>query len=188
MKKTFIVTGMSCAACSAKVEKSVAKIKGVHNVVVNLLTNSMVVEFNDKTVINEIINTVKHVGYGINLDNVQKQQSKPEQILHSEKLMLIRLIVSFVFWLPLMVVSMGHMFFKDNAPFLYRSENAGIFVVTQILLLLPIIFANQKYFMLRPFRRALPRLRPRFRRLLPEFRLPEVLALPPPLPSLWWTA
>lgn len=146
MKKTFIVTGMSCAACSAKVEKSVAKIKGVHNVVVNLLTNSMVVEFNDKTVINEIINTVKHVGYGINLDNVQKQQSKPEQILHSEKLMLIRLIVSFVFWLPLMVVSMGHMFFKDNAPFLYRSENAGIFVVTQILLLLPIIFANQKYF------------------------------------------
>ena len=144
MKKTFVVTGMSCAACSSRVEKSVSEVQGVDKVNVNLLTNTMTVIFKDKDESEEVIRAVKQAGYGVNTDGETKIKSTNAP--NYEKPMIIRLIVSAVFWIPLMIVSMGHMFFKENVPIFYKTENAGIFVVTQIILLLPIIFANQKYF------------------------------------------
>lgn len=144
MKGKFSVSGMSCAACSAKVEKCVKETAGVYNVSVNLLTGSMVVEYKDKAVEEEILRSVKNAGYG-----AEKAGEKRETIVSEngdKKKTAIRLIVSLIFFVPLISISMGHMFFKNNPPPLYEVKNAGVFAFLQLILLLPILFANQKYF------------------------------------------
>lgn len=165
MKEKFDVTGMSCSACSAHVEKSVSKVEGVNQVTVNLLTNSMQVEFDDsKTDAGEIVKAVEEAGYGA---SVKKEQGSSQGKAGSEAQedavsiqqkniagMKRRLIVSVIFLVPLMYVSMGHMFYgwlgTDLPPFtgnyLHGNENAVTYAFTQLLLLLPILFVNQKYF------------------------------------------
>ena len=65
LKEKFDVTGMTCSACSSRVEKCVSKLEGVENVSVNLLTNSMQVDFNDRVIQTQgIIEAVEHAGYG----------------------------------------------------------------------------------------------------------------------------
>lgn len=168
MKERFDVTGMTCSACSSHVEKSVSKLTGVENVSVNLLTNSMQVEFDENQLDTAgIIKAVEDAGYGAAVKNEHAKagtkkagQSGSQEnnglsaVEQNVKNMKKRLIVSLIFWIPLMYVSMGHMIYQWlNIPmppftmnFLHGNENAITYAFTQFLLLLPILIANQKYF------------------------------------------
>lgn len=159
MKEKFDVTGMSCSACSSHVEKSVANVCGVKNVSVNLLTNSMQVEFaEEQTSTEDIIKAVVDAGYGASVKNSEAKTSNTENINDTlnkdKKNMKIRLIVSIVCLIPLMYVSMGHMIYDMlNIPmpsfdrnFIHGDENAIAHAFTQFLLLLPILVVNKKYF------------------------------------------
>lgn len=168
MKERFDVTGMTCSACSSHVEKSVGKLTGVENVSVNLLTNSMQVEFDENKLDTAgIIKAVEDAGYGAAVkDEHAKSGAKTSgqsgsqennglsAVEQNVKNMKRRLIVSLIFWIPLMYVSMGHMIYQWlNIPmppftmnFLHGNENAITYAFTQFLLLLPILIANQKYF------------------------------------------
>ena len=168
MKERFDVTGMTCSACSSHVEKSVSKITGVENVSVNLLTNSMQVEFDENKLDTAgIIKAVEDAGYGAAVKDEHAKlwaktsgQSGSQEnnglsaVEQNVKNMKKRLIVSLIFWIPLMYVSMGHMIYQWlNIPmppftmnFLHGNENAITYAFTQFLLLLPILIANQKYF------------------------------------------
>lgn len=168
MKERFDVTGMTCSACSSHVEKSVGKLTGVEHVSVNLLTNSMQVEFDENKLDTAgIIKAVEDAGYGAAVkDEHAKSGAKTSGQSDSQennglsaveqnvKNMKKRLIVSLIFWIPLMYVSMGHMIYQWlNIPmppftmnFLHGNENAITYAFTQFLLLLPILIANHKYF------------------------------------------
>ena len=168
MKERFDVTGMTCSACSSHVEKSVGKLTGVENVSVNLLTNSMQVEFDEnKLDTADIIKAVEDAGYGAAVkdghaksgtkmsgQSDSQENSGLSAVEQNVKNMKKRLIVSLIFWIPLMYVSMGHMIYQWlNIPmppftmnFLHGNENAITYAFTQFLLLLPILIANQKYF------------------------------------------
>ena len=154
MKEKFDVTGMTCSACSSRVEKCVSKLEGIENVSVNLLTNSMQVEYND-TVLSEsqIIDAVVKAGYGASpkQEHVQTVAAGKAKVMENpmEKQiqnMKFRLIVSFVFLVPLMYVSMGHMVGLPLPGLLTGIENAVSFAFTQLLLCLPIIYVNRKYY------------------------------------------
>ena len=149
-KMTFDVTGMACSACAAGIEKSVAKMDGVKEVTVNLLTNSMSVAFDpERTNAGKIVKTVEDIGYGAvpRTDIAKKQTVQPEGAAQSEALAIRnRLIVSLSFAVPLFYVSMGEMLGWPLPVFLTGMENAMIFAFTLFLLTLPILFSGQKYF------------------------------------------
>lgn len=165
MKETFDIIGMSCAACSARVEKSVSGVEGVHQAAVNLLTNRMQVEFDDtKTSPAEIIKAVEAAGYGASLKDSKNpgngkgspQNTEDALSLQQKNIanMKKRLIISVIFLVPLMYVSMGHMIYgwlgvelpPVTRNFFHGEQNAVTYAFTQFLLLLPILFVNQKYF------------------------------------------
>ena len=152
MKQKFQVTGMTCSACSATVERNVKKLEGVKEVTVNLLSNSMVVSYDEDKLNNQtIIDTVVKAGYQAALEqkNNQKKTSATPAVSPVEqdiKNMKFRLILSFVFLIPLMYISMGHMFGAPLPNFLTGNENALSFALTQFLLTLPVVYVNRKYF------------------------------------------
>ena len=163
LKENFDVTGMTCSACSARVEKCVAKLPGTDKVTVNLLTNSMQVEY-DETALSErqIIDAVVKAGYGASPKEVHGagnaagttasagavRASDSANHIMEEQLaeMKFRLLVSFGFLIPLMYVSMGHMIGLPLPYFLSGVENAVSFALTQFLLCTPVIFVNRKYY------------------------------------------
>ena len=168
LKENFDVTGMTCSACSARVEKCVAKLPGADKVTVNLLTNSMQVEY-DETALSErqIIDAVVKAGYGASpkearsagkgmagseaaaaAGNANAQAAGGVNHIMEEQLkeMKFRLWVSFGFLIPLMYVSMGHMIGLPLPYFLSGVENAVSFAFTQLLLCVPVIFVNRKYY------------------------------------------
>ena len=111
-KNKFNIQGMTCSSCQAHVQKAVENLNGIKNVNVNLLSNSMIVEYDEKTLNDKkIIEAVKNEGYGATLAiNSQKDkiQNDNENTLNSMKK---RLIISICFWIPLMYVAMYHMFY-----------------------------------------------------------------------------
>lgn len=156
-KNKFNIQGMTCSSCQAHVQKAVENLNGIKNVNVNLLSNSMVVEYDEKTLNDKkIIEAVKNEGYGATLAiNSQKDkiQNDNENTLNSMKK---RLIISICFWIPLMYVAMYHMFYdlfgipvpKLINDLFHGPENAITFGFTQILLLIPIIYVNRNYFII----------------------------------------
>ena len=151
MKQQFSVTGMTCSACSAHVEKAVRKVDGVSELTVSLLTNSMTVTFDEaRTTPQKIIDAVTSAGYGASLPTAQstKKENAPKEDILAKELgaMKRRLILSFAFMLPLFYISMGHMLGAPLPSFLTGMENALAFALTQFLLTLPILYVNDKYF------------------------------------------
>lgn len=159
-KERFNVTGMTCSACSSRVEKAVSKLDGIGEISVNLLTNSMKAEFDESVLkAEDIIAAVEKAGYGatvfsnepsadpVTADTAAERKNIAAEEIRQTK---IRLIVSFLFLIPLMYISMGHMIgVPVAAPLenvLYGVENAGVYVFTQFLLLLPILYMNRKFF------------------------------------------
>ncbi len=151
MNQKFSVTGMSCSACSAAVERSVGKLEGIQSVNVNLLSNSMSVDF-DEAVLHKdkIIEAVIAAGYGaseyVKDGTVMKITEKVSPVEKEQKEMKTRIIVSFAFLLPLLYLSMGHMFGLPLPMFIMGAENGITFAFTQLLLTLPIMYVNRKYY------------------------------------------
>lgn len=149
MKEKFKVTGMTCSACSANVEKAINKLDGVKSTNVNLLSNSMIVEY-DENVINAslIIDTVIKTGYGASLFNDNKTVINTNKVESEIDNMKMRLIVSFIFLIPLMYISMGHMLGLPLPNFFHSNHNPIGFSFTQLLLSIPIAYVNRKFFII----------------------------------------
>lgn len=151
MKKKYDVYGMTCGACSAHVEKSVSKVEGVKSVSVNLLQNSMQVDYDENiTSSEEIIKAVESGGYGASEKGVsdKKDSSESSKNVAAEEMksMKIRVIVSFIFMIPLFYISMGHMFGAPIPSVLSGEENVMVFALTQLFLTLPVMYVNRKYY------------------------------------------
>lgn len=142
----YTVTGMSCASCSARVEKAVMSVEGVTACSVNLLTNSMGVEGNATA--ESIITAVEKAGYGAKpkFENKQSKLQADDEILKDTETPKLRkrLIFSLVFLIPLMYISMGHMWGWHLPEFF--DENHIAIGLTQLLLCVVVMIINQKFF------------------------------------------
>ncbi len=151
MIKKFNVTGMTCSACSTAVERTVGKLAGVSSVNVNLLTNSMSVDF-DEALLDQkkIIEAVVTAGYNafdyVGDSSKKRNIEKASPVEQEQREMKTRIIVSFVFLLPLLYLSMGHMFDFPLPMAVMGAENGLTFAFTQLLLTLPILYFNRKYY------------------------------------------
>lgn len=144
--KEFNVTGMTCAACSSRVEKAVSGVDGVEMCAVNLLTNSMVVDGSADN--SEIIKAVTDAGYGAEEKSADNSKRKSDKdVLKDEQtpLMIKRLVASVVLLLPLMYVSMGHMMWGWRVPSFLNNNHMGI-ALFQLLFTVAIMIINQKFF------------------------------------------
>lgn len=143
--KQFNVTGMSCAACSARVEKAVKSVDGVSDCSVNLLTESMSVDGNASS--EEIISAVVNAGYGATEKNAKskKNSPKPEKKENETKKMLKRFLSSLFFLLILMYISMGHAMWGWPLPSFLHGNPIGIGLI-EMLLAIIIMIINKKFF------------------------------------------
>lgn len=143
--KKYNITGMSCAACSARVEKAVSKLDGVDSCSVSLLTNSMSVEGNasDESIISAVVNA----GYGASAYGVENKTKDTEDLLTDKTTpaLLKRLIASVGFLVVLMYISMGHTMWGLPLPG-FLAENYIAIGLTQLLLCIIIMVINQKFF------------------------------------------
>lgn len=146
--KQYNVTGMHCAACSARVEKAVSKVEGVTSCSVSLLTNSLGVEgdVSDK----EIIKAIKKAGYGASVKKKDKSEKTVEEIDDSLEdkdtpVLKKRLIWSLFFLIILMYFSMGHMMWNWPLPSFYDNNHVAM-GLTQMLLTIIIMVINQQFF------------------------------------------
>ena len=165
MKQTFDVTGMTCAACSARVEKAARGVDGVSDVAVNLLKNSMEVDSDGAPeTLAAVAAAVEKAGYGAfprpakgagpagaggsAAGNAARTGAPtPMGAAAAEaKQVRVRLVVSFAFTIPLFYISMGHMFGWPLPGFLLGERNIMAFGLTQLLLLAPVVFVNFKFF------------------------------------------
>lgn len=152
MNQKYNVIGMTCSACSAAVEKSVRKVPGVSSVAVNLLSNSMTVEYDGGvTDHNKIITSVIDAGYNASVftRDGSKTAGEERMVNHAAeelKEMRSRIIVSFLFLVPELYIAMGHMFEFPLPDILHGTKNAVTFAFLQFLLILPILYVNRKYF------------------------------------------
>ena len=162
--RSFDVTGMTCAACSARVEKTTNAVKGVQRASVNLLKNSMEVEFDDDVdpsqVTTAIEAAVEKAGYGAfprasgqdassdgtALGATGAQNAAVNAAQKERVQMKRRLAASLVFMVPLFYISMGHMLGWPLPSMLIGTENAMVYALTLFLLLIPVLFVNFKFF------------------------------------------
>ena len=149
-KKLFDITGMTCSACSTRVERGISRLEGIKEVSVNLLTNSMSVTF-DESVLDagKIIGKVEDIGYGaaIHIQAAKKEETKPADTSTPEmRKMKKRLLVSLIFTVPLFYIAMGEMAGWPLPGFLTGMENAMIYAFTQFLLVIPVLIAGSHYF------------------------------------------
>ena len=154
MQEKYNVTGMTCAACSARVEKSVSALPGMQQCSVNLLKNSMVVRYDDRQLTGaQIIQAVEKAGYGASLQQAGGKQTAGQartgaaDAARQEYLKMRRRVIwSFVFTVPLFYISMGHMMGWPLPGFFLGSENAMIYALTLFLLVLPVALINGRYY------------------------------------------
>ncbi len=146
MKEKYAIKGMTCAACQLTIEKDMKKLEGVKEVQVSLLTNSMIVDYDDQFVNpNKILKTVKRSGYSASLDSFEEKKLDSDE--HNEyRMMKIRLIWSIVFFIPLMYLSMGPMIGLPLPSIFVGDSNALIYALSQFLFVIPIIFLNFAFF------------------------------------------
>ena len=154
-QERYDVTGMTCAACQAHVQKAVNALPGVRQVSVNLLTNSMTVEYDESDLnSHQIVQAVEQAGYGATL-GVQGAGGKAtrgpaetpaDRARRQYRAMRRRVVWSFVFAVPLFYLAMGHMMGWPLPEIMLGDSNAMIYAFTQFLLLLPILAVNAQYF------------------------------------------
>lgn len=142
----YNVTGMSCAACSARVEKAVSSVDGVSSCSVNLLTNSMGVEGTATS--KEIIEAVEKAGYGASLKtkNKKTKSNSDDELKDTQTPKLVkRLVASLVFLAPLMYISMGHMMWDWKLPSFMENNHIAM-GLAQMLFAIIIMVINQNFF------------------------------------------
>ena len=145
MKQKFSVTGMTCAACSAHVEKAVKGLAGVQEVQVNLLGNSMSVTYNEPLTAQQICEAVAKAGYGATVMG-ETAAPTPAPVSDAQKSLKVRFVSSLVFLLPLFYLSMGHMMGWPIPHFFHGTQNAMVYALTLFLLTLPPMIINRAYF------------------------------------------
>ena len=163
-KEIFNVTGMTCSACAARVERAVKKIEGTADVSVNLLTNTMTLAYDEATANPAaIIAAVEDAGYGASVKGAASAQAAPQAGGSSEagadtaekeiRAMRSRLTVSILFLLPTMYIAMSHMLADWGIPYpagfadvFWGAENALTFALAQFVLILPIMYVNRAYY------------------------------------------
>ena len=146
MKLKFNVSGMTCAACSARVEKVTGHVKGVKKAEVNLLAGTMVAEAENEAVISEIISAIEKAGYGASIAGEKKnkkEEPKQDEALHEMK---TRIIGSAVFLVILMYFTMGHMVGLPAPHWYHGTENALVAALLQFFLTLPAVYLNRVYY------------------------------------------
>ena len=150
MKQKFDVQGMTCAACSAHVKKAVCKVAGVDGVNVNLLGNSMVVDYDEgATDAGQIIHAVEEAGYGASLPAAKGAAAQPRPASGMEEEaagMKRRFLTSLIFLVPLFYIAMGHMMGWPLPAFFHDPGNVFVVALIQFLLTLPIMYINDKYY------------------------------------------
>ena len=148
MKEKYNITGMTCSACSAHVTKAVSKLNGVKNVNVNLLSNNMVVEYDDTISSSDIISAVTEAGYGAEIENNKGMIKQAQKLPYDTELdnMKKRLIVSFIFFIPVMYMSMGSMAGLPQFSFFKHYEGSFNYAFTLFLLTIPVLIVNRKFF------------------------------------------
>lgn len=141
----YNVTGMSCAACVARVEKAAKKVQGVTSCSVSLLTNSMIVEGSAKS--SDVIKAIEDAGYGASLKDNSNKENKGAEILRDKETPKLkkRLVASLIFLLPLLYFSMGHMMFGFPLPDFFADNHIAMGLV-QMLLTIIVMVINQKFF------------------------------------------
>ena len=144
MKLKFHITGMTCAACSARVEKVTKAVEGVENCEVNLLGGTMTVETGNEGVKDAVIRAVSDAGYGASLAGEKKQEAAPADNALQE--MKERIIGSAVFLVILMYFTMGHMVGLPMPRFVHGRENAVVAALLQFFLTLPAVYLNRVYY------------------------------------------
>ena len=155
-KEVYDITGMSCAACSARIEKGISGMEGMEQCSVNLLKNSMTVSYDEDRLDSDgIIHMVEDIGYGAAVHDAgpraqgnspAKKTGAADAAAAQTELMKKRLIISMIFTVPLFYISMGHMAGWPLPGFLTGMENIMVFAFTQFLLVLPVLAAGGHYF------------------------------------------
>ena len=138
----YNITGMSCAACSASVQRVVTRLQGVENCDVNLITGKMVVTFDESKVSSaDFFRVVQKAGFGITAETVKKEVEKPKENA-------MPIIISLIFAAILLYVSMGQMLFSNlPLPKVFNmNENPYNFAFLQFLCCLPILYFGRKFF------------------------------------------
>ncbi len=149
MREKYNITGMTCSACSAHVTKAVNKMNGVGYVNVNLLSNNMVVEYDENILSkDDIILAVSNAGYGAELENnkANKQEKKVDIVEEELDDMKKRLFISFCFFIPVMYLSMGSMLSLPQFNFFKYYEGSLNYAFTLFLLTIPVLIVNKKFF------------------------------------------
>jgi P-type Cu+ transporter len=147
----FNVTGMTCSACSTRIEKNINKTEGIKEANVNLLSNSMMIEYDDSIISeNDIIKVVQDTGYDAHIVGNKMSSDKSQNVKSNSdiefKEMKQRLVVSFIFAIPLLYLAMGHMLNMPLPSIFHGTKNALTFAFTQFLLCLPVMIINKKYY------------------------------------------
>jgi len=143
---------MTCSACSSYIEKNINKLDGVNIANVNLLANSMTVDYNETNISDrEIVDAVVKAGYNASIHSIgndKKETLSSSSIMVDDEIknMKFRLIVSFIFLVPLFYIAMGHMLGFPLPMIFHGSKNSLTYGFTQFLLTLPIVYVNRKYF------------------------------------------
>ena len=146
MEKKFDVSGMTCSSCVANVTKAVEKLDGVTDANVNLMTNSMKVNFDENIVDDEkIIGAVEKIGYGASPAG-EKTKSEDRPVDDREKALKHRLIYSIIFMVILMYIAMGPMIHLPTPGIFHGREGAIIFAFSQFLLALPVVYINRDFY------------------------------------------
>ena len=146
MEKKYDVRGMTCSACVANVTKAVERLDGVSTANVNLMTNSMKVNFDENKINDEeIIKAVEKIGYGASPAG-EKIKNEAGPVDDRERALKHRLISSSIFMLILMYIAMGHMVHLPTPRIFHGREGAVIFAFSQFLLALPVVFINRDFY------------------------------------------
>ncbi len=146
MKLKFTVTGMTCAACSARVEKVTRAVPGVESAEVNLLAGSMQVETRNPEIAEDIIRAVQNAGYNAILPGEKAKREEKPKAEDAMKEMKVRLIGSFISLAVLMYFTMGHMVGLPEPHWYHGTENALVAALLQFFLTLPPVYLNRVYF------------------------------------------
>lgn len=156
MEQKFTVTGMTCSACSSRVESCVTRLEGMDKASVNLLTGSMQTEYDPQVLTEEnIIAAVEKAGYGAFTEQAagksvsgkgKSKKAVSEKLQEQQDGMKQRFIISLAFLIPLMYVSMGHMINAPLPEWLTGHANGVSFAFTQFILCMPILYVNRGYF------------------------------------------
>lgn len=146
MNVKFDITGMTCAACAARVEKAAKSVSGVDSAEVNLLANTLRAELSGPDVTQAVISAVEKAGYGAVASGTQKAPKPKNPQAKTLKEMKTRIIWSAIFLIILMYFTMGHMIGLPLPHVLHGPENAMVFALLQFFLTLPVVFLNRSYY------------------------------------------